>query len=86
VAGNLFKKYIGAVDHIVPERLVLELRPEMNPHERTNLMNLNRVCHGLKGAADAKLCRGDKLGYLQILRENNWPMERVEAALAFFHI
>ena len=85
VGTNLYVKYVGAVDHIVPERLLLQLS-EKNPHESINLMCLHKVCHGIKIGADRLLCRGDKLGYLQRLRENGWPMDRVEAALAFFGI
>lgn len=76
--------YEGVIDHIVPERLVLKLCPEKPPHFAVNLMCLAKSCHGEKGAADRALCKGDKLEFLRILRENGWPMERVEKALAFY--
>ena len=71
------------VDHVVPERLILKLT-QQNPHEPVNLMSLDQRHHGIKTSADRLLCKGDRLGFLQILRTNNWPMERVEAALAFY--
>jgi hypothetical protein len=46
---------------------------------------LQCVCgtgHGCKLQADHKLCMGDKVGYLQILREHHFGMERVERAVS----
>lgn len=72
------------VDHIIPERMILQLCPEMDPHHKINQMTLDSSCHGIKTGADRLFCKGDKLRFLQRLRENNWPMERVEAALQFY--
>lgn len=80
----LVYRFGGAVDHIVPERLILEFRPQMNPHDPRNLMTLAAKCHGIKTHADAKLCRADRLGFLEMLRKERWPMERVEKALAIY--
>ncbi len=86
VGTNVYVTYVGAVDHLVAERLILQLAPGMDPHDRVNLMCLQRVCHGIKIGADRLLCRGDKLGFLQRLRENGWPMDRVQRALEFYGI
>jgi hypothetical protein len=76
-------RYRGAVDHIVPERLILLTR--MNPHEPINLICLAESCHNrIKTPADKLLCEGDRAGYLRTLEENGFPMERVRAALAFY--
>lgn len=72
------------LDHIVPERFVLTYCPKRDPHAKINLMWLNSAEHGVKTSADAKLCRGDKLGYIAVLTANNWPMEKVNAALAHY--
>lgn len=78
-------RYRGAVDHIVPERLALLIGK--NPHEPLNLMCLAASpCHGIKTSADRYICAGDVARYLEILQANNWPMDRVQAALAFYGI
>lgn len=76
----------AAADHVVPERLVLKLCRGKNPHASVNLMGLCRRHHGLKTSADRLLCKGDKLGFLAVLRKAGWPMEKVEAALAFYKL
>jgi hypothetical protein len=73
-----------SLDHIIPERLILSMCPGQNPHEKLNLMPNCDMHHGIKGGADAKLCRGDKLGFLEVLRTNGWDMDRVEKALAHY--
>lgn len=76
-------RYRGAVDHIVPERLAM--LTGKNPHEPINLWCLAECCHNrIKTPADKLLCEGDRVGFLSVLRENGFPMERVEAALAFY--
>ncbi|MGH9735453.1 MAG: hypothetical protein ACRD8A_12795 [Candidatus Acidiferrales bacterium] len=82
----LVYRFGGAVDHLVPERLILQFRPDMNPHHPLNLMTLAVRCHAIKTQADARLCRGDKLGFLDVLRKHDWPMERIEAALALYQL
>lgn len=37
-----------------------------------------------KKKAERMLAAGNKLGFMQYLRERNWPMERLEAALAIY--
>jgi DNA-directed RNA polymerase subunit RPC12/RpoP len=74
---------IRHVDHIVPARLIRRLKAG-NPCRRENLQCICRVCHGYKLHADHKLCLGDKLGYLEILRTHNFDMLRVERALAIY--
>jgi hypothetical protein len=71
------------VDHIVPARLIRRLRAG-NPDRRENLQCICGTCHGYKLQADHKLCLGDKLGYLAILRAHNFDLDRVEQALAIY--
>jgi DNA-directed RNA polymerase subunit RPC12/RpoP len=71
------------VDHIVPARLIRRLRAG-NPDRRENLECICGTCHGYKLQADHKLCLGDKLGYLEILRTHHFDLARVERALALY--
>jgi len=71
------------VDHIVPARLIRKLKAG-NPDRRENLECLCRICHGYKLQADHKLCLGNKLGYLEILRTHQFDLARIERALALF--
>jgi len=71
------------VDHIVPARLIRRLKAG-NPNRRENLQCICGTCHGYKLQADHKLCLGDKLGYLEILRAHNFGLDRVERALAIY--
>ena len=83
--GQEFKQ-TGArrhVDHMVPARLIRKLRAG-NPDRRENLQCLCGTCHGYKLQADHKLCLGDRLGYLEILRTHNFDVSRAERALALF--
>lgn len=71
------------VDHIVPTRLIRRLRAG-NPDRRENLQCICGTCHGYKLDADHKLCMGDRLGYLEILRMHSFDLQRVERALALY--
>jgi HNH endonuclease len=71
------------VDHIVPARLIRRLRAG-NPDRRENLQCVCGTCHGYKLQADHKLCMGDKLGYLEILRTHHFDVARAEQALALY--
>ena len=71
------------VDHIVPARLIRKLRVG-NPDRRENLQCICATCHGYKLQADHKLCLGNKLGYLEILRTHNFDLGRVERALSLY--
>ena|SRR5947209_15792647 len=51
---------------------------------RENLQCICGTCHGYKLQADHKLCMGDKLGYLEILRTHHFDLVRVERALGFY--
>jgi hypothetical protein len=73
------------VDHIVPARLIRRLRAG-NPDRRKNLQCICGTCHGYKLQADHKLCMGDRLGYIEILRTHHFDMARVERAFALFGI
>jgi len=71
------------VDHIVPARLIRKLKAG-NPDRSENLQCICGTCHGYKLQADHKLCLGDKLGYLDILRTHGFDLQRVERALALY--
>jgi hypothetical protein len=71
------------VDHIVPARLIRRLRAG-NPDRRENLQCICGTCHGYKLQADHKLCLGNKLGYLEILRNHHFDLERAERALMLY--
>jgi hypothetical protein len=71
------------VDHIVPARLIRRLKAS-NPDRRENLQCICGVCHGYKLQADHKLCLGDKLGYLEILRTHHFDLARAERALSLY--
>ena len=73
------------VDHIVPARLIRRLRAG-NIDRRENLQCICGTCHGYKLQADHKLCLGDKLGYLEVLRIHNFDLARVERALALYDL
>jgi len=71
------------VDHIVPARLIRRLRAG-NPDCRENLQCICGTCHGYKLRADHKLCLGDRLGYLEVLRIHHFDVARVERALVLY--
>jgi len=71
------------VDHIVPARLLRRLKAG-HPDRPENLQSLCGTCHGYKLQADHRLCLGDKLGYLEILRTHGFDLARVERALAVY--
>lgn len=71
------------VDHIVPARLIRRMKAG-NANRRKNLQCICGSCHGSKLQADHKLCLGDKIGYLQVLRTNNFDMPRIERALHLY--
>src|SRR6266478_6308349 len=71
------------VDHIVPARLIRRLNAG-NPDRSENLQCICGSCHGCKLQADHKLCMGDKLGYLEILRTHHFDLVRVERALGLY--
>lgn len=70
------KDELLSVDHVVPFRMWPE-------NALVNLLSVCRApCHASKTMqAEPRLLRGDKLGFLQKLRELGWPMELVTAAL-----
>jgi hypothetical protein len=71
------------VDHIVPARLISKLRAG-NPDRRENLQCICGTCHGYKLQADHKLCLGDRLSYLGILRTHHFDVARAERALDLY--
>ena len=68
------------IDHIVPARLIRKLKAG-NPDRPENLQCICGTCHGYKLEADHRLCLGDKLWYLEILRTHNFDLARAERAL-----
>ena len=83
--GMDFKQVTGRrhVDHIVPARLIRRLKLG-NPDRSDNLQCICGTCHGYKLQADHKLCLGDKLGCLQILRRHGFDLQRVDRALVLY--
>lgn len=73
----------GHLDDIVPTSLIRRLRAG-NPDRRENLQSICDTCHGYKLRADHKLCLGDRLGYLEILRIHHFDVARAERALALY--
>lgn len=71
------------IDHIVPARLIRKLKAG-NPDRRENLECICGTCHGHKLQADHRLCLGDKLGYLEVLRIHSFDLARVERALVLY--
>jgi hypothetical protein len=55
-----------------------------NPDRRENLQRICGTCHGYKLQADHKLCMGDKLGYLEILRTHHFDLGRADRELALY--
>jgi hypothetical protein len=73
------------VDHIVPARLIRKLRAG-NPDRRENLQCICGTCHGYKLQADHRLCLGDRLGYVEILRTHHFDVARAERALLLYRL
>ena len=71
------------IDHIVPARLIRKLNLG-NPDRPENLECICGICHGYKLEADHKLCLGDRVGYLEVLRIHNFDLERVKRALDLY--
>lgn len=70
-------------DHVVPVRHLTSLHVPGVSRE-VNLMAICVFCHGRKRAAEERLFRGDVMGFLRVLNEIGWPMERVIKALDSF--
>ena len=73
----------AAADHVCPLRLAAQSELQ-DPHDRRNLMSVCVHHNNTKKKAERMLAAGNKLGFLQYLRERGWPMDRVEAALAIY--
>lgn len=69
------------IHHIIAEAFLRRFAPDANPHLPVNLLCVCKTCHGHVLSIEARLFRGDKLGFLAGLRELNWPMERIETAM-----
>ncbi len=67
--------------HYFRATLIRRLRAG-NPDRRENLQCICETCHGYKLQANHRLCLGDKLGYLEILRNHHFDVEVAERALA----
>lgn len=67
------------MDHIIPYRM-------FQSNDLRNLLSICRApCHAVKTQSiEPKILRGDKLGFLQGLNQNGWPMEAVQIALDLF--
>ena len=51
-----------------------------NPHAMSNLACLCPECHGKKTATEYSLFEGDLIGFVDGLREMNYPYDRVISA------
>lgn len=76
-----------SVDHIVPFRLARQYAEAMplgpSPNHLTNLASLCRRCHAYKLHPEARLLRGDVIGFIAEVKAVI-PLERIEAALALY--
>lgn len=70
-------------DHVLARRLAQTCEGK-DPDCDLNVMDICATCHGIKTAAERKLYRGDRLGFMQVLRCGGWDMERVERAFRFY--
>lgn len=71
-----------AIDHLCPIRLAAQ--SEADPHDLRNLLGVCVGHNNSKKRAELMLAAGNRLGFLEYLRMRNWPMERVESALAIY--
>ena len=72
-----------AADHICPIRLAAGMAGS-DPHDPRNLMAVCVSHNNSKKRAELMLAAGNKIGFLEYLRTRNWPMDRVESALALY--
>lgn len=77
------EKPAAALDHVCPVRLAA-LCPTEDPHDERNLMPVCVSHNNTKKKAERMLAAGNKLGFLQYLRERNWPMDTVDTALKLY--
>jgi hypothetical protein len=74
------------VDHIVPAARQIRRLRAGHPGRRENLQCIRGSCHGYKLQADHKLCMGDRLRYLEILRTHHFDVARAVRALVLYGI
>lgn len=73
------------LDHIIPARIAAE--SSKDPHMEVNLMWLSHSLHAQKKGAEEQLKgKGGMYGFILKLKQDNWPMERVKAALEYFEL
>jgi hypothetical protein len=73
------------LDHIIPARIVKQ--NGIDPHHERNLMWLAHSIHAQKKAAEEQLKgKGGNYGFVQVLKQNNWPMDRVIDAMKYAKI
>jgi hypothetical protein len=76
--------YIGALDHICPERFLRRFAPGLDPHLPLNLITVCSSLHAKKRRAEDALFRSDLLTFRGELNRLEYPMERVDEALRFY--
>lgn len=85
ITASEHKKKFGRdlhLDHIIPARIASE--HGVNPHDDRNLMWLSHSEHAQKKAAEEQLKgKGGAYGFVQVLRQHNWPTARLVAALKY---
>jgi hypothetical protein len=67
-----------ALDHIFPRRFCSHLG--LSPHRPWNILSICNVCHGRKKKSEERLWRGDTFGYIQALKQMNYPIDMVKYA------
>jgi len=76
-----------SVDHIVPFRMAREIKqkydPSLNPNDQKNLVSLCRGHHSRKTGIEARLLRGDVIGFRAEMRALIGD-ERTTVALRLF--
>lgn len=77
----------ASVDHIVPYRMAVIYgnKDGVDPNHLLNLISLCRSCHGKKTRAEARLLKGDMVGFRDAVRAF-MPAEKVELALSLWRI
>jgi hypothetical protein len=82
------KKFKGEslhLDHIIPAKIVAA--SGLFPHDQRNLMWLSHDIHAQKKAAEEQLKgKGGNYGFVQFLRERNFPTEPLVVALKYAQI
>lgn len=72
-------------DHTIPVRYIIQHKLD-DPHLDINIEPLCAGCDARKRSAEAKLFKGDMLGFLLDLKRWGWDMEEVRELFIFYRI